>query len=91
MMSDDAKNPSVIKMPILNGHKMTVIKDEATQGQEYFDKLNEAQVKTYRLEKTLIRPPQEFCGYEQDDFDSKVIKVLETDLHQMIEETKAQE
>ena len=57
MMSDDAKNPSVIKMPILNGHKMTVIKDEATQGQEYFDKLKEAQVKTYRLEKTLIRPP----------------------------------
>ena len=32
MMSDDAKNPSVIKMPILNGHKMTVIKDEAIQG-----------------------------------------------------------
>ena len=31
-MSDDAKNPSVIKMPIPNGHKMTVIKDEAIQG-----------------------------------------------------------
>ena len=57
MMSDDAKNPSVIKMPIPNGHKMTVIKDESTQGKEYFDKLKEAQEKTYRLEKTLIRPP----------------------------------
>ena len=57
MMSDDAKNPSVIKMRIPNGHKMTVIKDESTQGKEYFDKLKEAQEKTYRLEKTLIRPP----------------------------------
>ena len=57
MMSDDAKNPSVIKMPIPNGHKMTVIKDEAIQGPEYFENLKKMQEKQYRLEKTLIRPP----------------------------------
>ena len=56
-MSDDGKNANIIKMPIPGGHKMTVIKDENAQGPEYFKALAKARDETYRLEKTLIRPP----------------------------------
>ena len=56
-------------MPIPGGHKMTVMKDENVQGPEYFEKLAKARDETYRLDKTLIRPPQEFCSYEMDDLE----------------------
>ena len=87
MMSDDAKNPSIIKMPLPNGHKMTVIKDENIQGPEYFKNLEES-IQKYRLDKTLIRPPQEFCFYDEDELQSKVIQVLKKDVQAQIEEMK---
>lgn len=75
-------------MPIPGGHKMTVIKDENVQGPEYFEKLAKARDETYRLDKTLIRPPQEFCSYEMDDLEQRVIKVLQDDVTYMIEKAK---
>ena len=88
VLSDDGKNANIIRMPISGGHKMTVIKDENVQGPEYFEKLAKARDETYRLDKTLIRPPQEFCSYEMDDLEQRVIKVLQDDVTYMIEKAK---
>ena len=66
MMSDDPKGlPAVVKFPITNW-KMSVLQDETNADPAYFRELNSTRA-YYRLDKTLVRPPQEFCGYEHAD------------------------
>ena len=81
MMSDDAKAPAVVRFPVTDW-KMTVLQDETNAEPSYYKELNSTRA-YYRLDKTLVRPPQEFCSYEHTDLQDKVITVLWNDLYHM--------
>ena len=81
MMSEDPKAPVVLRFPVTDW-KMTVVQDETNADPAYFRELNSTRA-YYRLDKTLVRPPQEFCSYEHADLQDKVISVLWNDLYHM--------
>ena len=61
-VTEDGKNPTVLKFPITS-YKMDCIQDETNASDEYKKNMLEKRA-YYRLDKTLVKPSQEFCAFE---------------------------